>query len=341
MKTWFAKRGSGRDGPGHPAFGSCRRTPGETARLHPPHLDRADVLAGRAGHRSPPERQGTRPAHSRDAGPDVGRPLGPPRRHRAGARHPAHRGGSGPTRAAATRRLQRRRRTSLVHRTGAAGGSRGGDTPVPAARRPRRLHAHLRFRVPPLGRPRPRDKAPSRQRPAPRHAGTCSGFRDRASSLLSDGSMSGLRQNTAHPGPLADRRTRSVARAARPSRDRHAQGTPDRRLGRTTGISGSTRCSATALGSRRTRSRHPRVPDARPGGPGDGDAASVTASPRVLPYVECPGAAPNASWMAGTDLRAMRTEVLERLRATDCCTHLNDGLRSLAEVPVLAASLPA
>ncbi len=56
----------------------------------------------------------------------------------------------------------------------------------------------------------------------------------------------------------------------------------------------------------------------------------------MLPYAECPGAAPNASWMAGTELRAMRTEVLERLRATDCCTHLNDGLRSLAEVPVLA-----
>ncbi len=32
----------------------------------------------------------------------------------------------------------------------------------------------------------------------------CSGFRDGASSLLSDGSISGLRQNTAHPGPLAD-----------------------------------------------------------------------------------------------------------------------------------------
>jgi hypothetical protein len=29
-----------------------------------------------------------------------------------------------------------------------------------------------------------------------------------------------------------------------------------------------------------------------------------------------------------------------RLQKTDCCTHLNDGLRSLAEVPVLAAALP-
>ena len=67
---------------------------------------------------------------------------------------------------------------------------------------------------------------------------------------------------------------------------------------------------------------------------------SVTAVPRVLPYAECPGAAPNATWMTGTDLRTMRTEVLQRLRATDCCTHLNDGLRSLAEVPVLAEALP-
>ena len=67
---------------------------------------------------------------------------------------------------------------------------------------------------------------------------------------------------------------------------------------------------------------------------------SVTAVPRVLPYAECPGAAPNASWMSGTELRTMRTEVLARLQKTDCCTHLNDGLRSLAEVPVLAAALP-
>jgi hypothetical protein len=70
-----------------------------------------------------------------------------------------------------------------------------------------------------------------------------------------------------------------------------------------------------------------------------GTVDSVTAVPRVLPYAECPGAAPNASWMAGTDLRTMRSEVLQRLRNADCCTHLNDGLRALAEVPVLATAL--
>jgi hypothetical protein len=72
-----------------------------------------------------------------------------------------------------------------------------------------------------------------------------------------------------------------------------------------------------------------------------GELLTVTAVPRVLPYVECPGAAPHAARMAGTALRAMRREVLDRLRSTDCCTHLNDGLRSLAEVPVLAGSLAA
>jgi Protein of unknown function (DUF2889) len=73
---------------------------------------------------------------------------------------------------------------------------------------------------------------------------------------------------------------------------------------------------------------------------GTGTLTSVTARPRVLPYAECPAAAPNASWLTGTPLRGLRSEVLRRIRGTDCCTHLNDALRSLAEVPVLAAALP-
>ena len=54
-----------------------------------------------------------------------------------------------------------------------------------------------------------------------------------------------------------------------------------------------------------------------------------------------PGGAPNTAWLAGATARNLRTEVLERIQRTDCCTHLNDALRSLAEVPVLAALLPA
>lgn len=68
---------------------------------------------------------------------------------------------------------------------------------------------------------------------------------------------------------------------------------------------------------------------------------SVHAEPRVLPYPECPAAAPNVSWLTGIAARDLRAEVLDRLRGVDCCTHLNDALRALAEVPVLADLLPA
>ena len=171
--------------------------------------------------------------------------------------------------------------------------------------------------------------------------GTCSGFRDGASSLASDGSISGLRQNVAHPGPLADRvdplgwhelddPPEIAMRRAR----RIDVWADDGELG----IDAMFRDSCWDPDGREVV-----IHEYQMLGRADratGTLLSVTAHPRVLPYVECPGAAPNASWMAGTDLRAMRTEVLQRLRATDCCTHLNDGLRSLAEVPVLAASLP-
>ena len=65
----------------------------------------------------------------------------------------------------------------------------------------------------------------------------------------------------------------------------------------------------------------------------------MDALPRVLPYVECPLAATNAEWLVGTPLALLRREVLDRLRGEDCCTHLNDALRALAEVPVLAGAL--
>jgi hypothetical protein len=171
---------------------------------------------------------------------------------------------------------------------------------------------------------------------------TCSGFRDGASSLLSDGSISGLRQNTAKPGPLAD--------PADPLGWHELDDPPEiamrraRRIdvwdeGGMLGIDAMFRDSCWEPdGSEVVIHEYQMLGEADRA---TGTLLSVTAHPRVLPYVECPGAAPNASWMAGTDLRAMRSEVLERLRATDCCTHLNDGLRSLAEVPVLAAALPA
>jgi hypothetical protein len=66
---------------------------------------------------------------------------------------------------------------------------------------------------------------------------------------------------------------------------------------------------------------------------------SVTADPRVLPYRECPMAAANVDRMIGTPLTELRTAVLSRLKGIDGCTHLNDALRALAEVPALVRSL--
>lgn len=65
---------------------------------------------------------------------------------------------------------------------------------------------------------------------------------------------------------------------------------------------------------------------------------SLVASPRALPYAECPAAAPNVSRLVGLPLADLRVSVLEVLQGTDCCTHLNDALRALADV---AALLPA
>ncbi len=57
--------------------------------------------------------------------------------------------------------------------------------------------------------------------------------------------------------------------------------------------------------------------------------------PRVLPFDECPNAVRNTSRVLGMTLREFRSTVIATLPGTDGCTHLNDMLRSLAEVPAL------
>lgn len=169
----------------------------------------------------------------------------------------------------------------------------------------------------------------------------CSGFRPGSVALFPDGTLSGKLQNVAHPSslndpddpwswhelddhpPMAMRRSRRI--------DVWAEGDVLR-------IDAMFRDNAWDPDGQESV-----VHEYHMEGSADrstGLLRTVTAEPRVLPYNECTGAAPNASWMEGTELRTMRTAVLERLKSTDCCTHLNDGLRSLAEVPILAGSLP-
>jgi hypothetical protein len=74
------------------------------------------------------------------------------------------------------------------------------------------------------------------------------------------------------------------------------------------------------------------------------DAASATfleaeATPRVLPWFECPEAAASASRLAGRSLDSLRAGVRAEFLGATTCTHLNDMLRALADVGVLAARL--
>jgi hypothetical protein len=66
---------------------------------------------------------------------------------------------------------------------------------------------------------------------------------------------------------------------------------------------------------------------------------SLDPEPRVLPFHECPGAIANARSLIGTPVGRVREAVLEKLRGPAGCTHLNDALRALAEVPQLLAAL--
>ncbi len=67
--------------------------------------------------------------------------------------------------------------------------------------------------------------------------------------------------------------------------------------------------------------------------------AAVEPVPRVLPYAECPLAVLNVGSLVGTPLADLRRVVLERLQGVAGCTHLNDALRALADVPDLVARL--
>lgn len=69
---------------------------------------------------------------------------------------------------------------------------------------------------------------------------------------------------------------------------------------------------------------------------GTGTVRAVTPVPRVLPYDECPLAVVNVAALVGLPLGELRGAVLERLRGPLGCTHLNDMLRALADVPELA-----
>jgi hypothetical protein len=62
---------------------------------------------------------------------------------------------------------------------------------------------------------------------------------------------------------------------------------------------------------------------------------AIEATPHVLPFEECPWAAANVGRLVGQPVRALRQAVPDLLGGVAGCTHLNDLLRALADVPVL------
>lgn len=58
---------------------------------------------------------------------------------------------------------------------------------------------------------------------------------------------------------------------------------------------------------------------------------------RVLPWQECPGAVASAQRVVGLTLGEVRDHVRRELRGVSTCTHLNDVLRSLADLDALLA----
>jgi hypothetical protein len=65
------------------------------------------------------------------------------------------------------------------------------------------------------------------------------------------------------------------------------------------------------------------------------------ATPRVLPWFECPEAAASAGRLAGRPLDSLRPRVRAEFLGATTCTHLNDMFRALADVAVLGAGLGA
>jgi hypothetical protein len=68
---------------------------------------------------------------------------------------------------------------------------------------------------------------------------------------------------------------------------------------------------------------------------------AVEATPRVLPFRECQWAPEHVVLLLGRPVQGFRTEVQTTLTELQACTHLNDMLRCLAEVPALAAAIAA
>jgi Protein of unknown function (DUF2889) len=68
------------------------------------------------------------------------------------------------------------------------------------------------------------------------------------------------------------------------------------------------------------------------------ELTAMSATPRILPYGECPLAAAGIASLVGTPLPDLRDRVLRQLAGVAGCTHLNDAVRALSGAGQLADS---
>lgn len=73
--------------------------------------------------------------------------------------------------------------------------------------------------------------------------------------------------------------------------------------------------------------------------PAAGRVVAVAARVHVLPWMECPAALASAQRVDGMELAQLRPRVRKEFVGRTTCTHLNDSLRSLADVAALYREL--
>lgn len=169
----------------------------------------------------------------------------------------------------------------------------------------------------------------------------CTGFTEGASSLTDEGAPDHIHQSSTEVGPLVDPGD-PIGWHAMPDQSGRPQARRARRIDiwRAEGvlkIDAAFQDSGPNPQGTRTAIHEYRVY-------AEVDEASETlvslqALPLILPYRECPGASIKAARMVGQNIGEFRQAVLDTLTGTLGCTHLNDVLRALADVPVLARLL--
>ncbi|MCW2530061.1 MAG: hypothetical protein JWM76_4921 [Pseudonocardiales bacterium] len=183
--------------------------------------------------------------------------------------------------------------------------------------------------------------------PSRRVVNVCTGFAAGSSALNPDGSSTGSHRTTAvallpRPDDRAgwhefEETTVMSMRRARRIDVRVSNPTGDASSGAVLEIDSMFQDSSTAQAGGRTAVHEYSVrvtADAE-----TGVILALSATPGNLPYGECPMAGGNVVRLVGTRLDQLRANVASELKGVAGCTHLNDALRALTEVPVLARYL--